>query len=267
MTRAASQEKPGAGVWRHNEMTDAISLSADELIRYWLLNVAVEYSVWLGRLFPAVQDETLNVKPIPHCTSEDYARGLIDLFNSGMISLSSEVPGDDVQSSRGVAQILDRFLQLSNEDPVLRRNGRLLPMHERIRLPGMAVSFELSSLGGEAWEKVANPDWTRFISVSTVSTSGELVSSDRDLLIAYMGLYPEVNGERIQLETVAWETRTDYEILYWKRLPFVYHASFVVEAAKKRWAGPAPSWFLDWWLSTRSWRKQPWELPGWPSES
>ena len=128
----------------------------------------------------------------------------------------------------------------------------------------MQVSFELTLRGGEAWERIAEPDWTRFVSESTVEVSGDLVSLDRDLLVAYMGWYPELRSEQIQLETVTWQTHEDFEILYWKRLPFVYHVSFAVEPAKARWNNIEPKWFWEWWYSTRSWYKEPWQFPCWP---
>ena len=254
-------------------MENTALLSADEMLKHWLLNLAIEYPVWLGQLFPAVASQSLNVKPVPRCDAQDYARGLIKLFDSGMITMSSEVPGDDVESEPGISCILDRFLELSNSDPRFHRDGCPLPTYARNRIPGMQVSFKLSVLGGEAWEKVAEPDWKRFISVSTYgategqSETGEVISEARDLVIAYMGWYPEVNREQIQLDTIRWQTHLDFEILYWKRLPFVYDASFQTVPAESRWNGyREPQWFWDWWASTCSWYKKPWELPNWPSE-
>ena len=242
--------------------------SADEMIKHWLLNLAVEHPVWLGCLFPAVDAEGLNVKPLPRCKALDYARGLLELLDAGMIKLSSEVSGDDVESGLGAARVLDRFVRLSNDDPALCRGSRLLPMYERNPLPGMQVEFELTPRGGEAWERVAEPDWSRLFTVSRDSTSGELISPDRDLLMALMGWYSEIHhGETIQRDTIRWQTHTDYAILYWKRVPLVCHASFGLQAAEAPWPGWGPEWFRDWYFSAVSWHRKPWDLPGWPPES
>lgn len=244
----------------------------DEVIKHWLLNLAVEAHVRLVRLFPEIDGVGLNAEEVPGCGTNDYASCLMELFDSGMIEFISEVPGDEVETKNGVWRVLQRFLNLSGDDSSIYRDGHLLKARERYRLPGMQVRFKLTSRGGEAWEKNAEPKWGRFISVGTYSAAqsqsepGEVISANRDLVIAYMGWYPEVNREEIQLDTIKWQTHTDFEVLYWKRLPFVYHASFQVRPAEARWNGWEPQWLQDWWVSTRLWHKQPWELPNWPSE-
>jgi hypothetical protein len=243
-----------------------LNLSRNEIIKHWLLNLAIEVPVRLGHLFPIVEGEALNAKAIPGCDAKGYATGLMDLWHSDQIKLTSEVPGDDVDTAQGMETVLDRFVQLSNGDLTFQPRDRL-PVYKRIQCdPTMKVSFRLTRLGGEVWERVAEPDWAHFISLWTVETSGELFSPDRDRMIAYMGWYPEVNREQIQLQTVLSQTKTDFEVFYWKRLPFVYHASFEVKPAEARWGPIAPKWFDEWLSSVRSWYKHPWDIPGWPSE-
>ena len=57
-----------------------------------------------------------------------------------------------------------------------------------------------------------------------------------------------------------------FAIVYWKRLPSVYHASFQVQLAERCWAAGEPEWFRDCRSSIHSWHTQPWNLPDWPSE-
>lgn len=149
----------------------------------------------MSSLFPDVDTVRLNVKSVPHCTRFDYGRAVIELFRANMIVLSSEVRGDDVETVEGLIQIVNRFMGLSNDDPRLQREGRLLPLYERNRAAGMQVCIRLTPLGGEAWERLAEPDWGRFVSGYTYgATEGkaetsELISPDRDLIVAYMGSY------------------------------------------------------------------------------
>ena len=245
-------------------------LTTEELIRHWLLNLAIEVPISLYLLFPNVEGEALNVRPIPGCSAAEYARGLTELFDSGMIRMSSELPEDDVEGRPGVSRILDRFLDLPKDIRqvrFLRPDDGPLEGYGPNRPLSLQVSFQLTALGGETWQGIAEPDWTHILTESRTSKSGEVISPDRDLMMAHMGWYPQINNERIQLETVAWQTHSDFEILYWKRLPFVHRASFALQPADERWWSTAwPKWFDEWFSCARHWYKQPWELPGWPSE-
>lgn len=241
-------------------------MSFDMMVKHWLLNLAVEFPVWLGQIFPLVDPVGLNVKPVPGCNAADYAKALIELYDSGFIAFSSEVPSDDVQSHPGIGLVLSRFLKLAADDPNINPQGHLRPLYERNRLPGMKVSFKLTARGGEAWERIAQPDWNNFFTVSMDCDSGDLYSSNRHLLMAYMGWYQEIGQQQIPPVTIHWQTHADFEILYWKRLPLVYQASFTLQSAKRRWPSQEPEWFREWYISAITWYKKPWELPGWPSQ-
>ena len=127
----------------------------------------------------------------------------------------------------------------------------------------MRVNFSLTALGGESWERVAEPDWARFFVERSDYLVANFLSSNRDLLVAYMGWYSDLNDARILTETVNWQMRTDFEILYWKRLPLVYHAFCRVEVKEPP---TTPQWLRDWYFSTITWHKHPWETPGWPRD-
>jgi hypothetical protein len=170
----------------------------------------------------------------------------------------------------GVSDVLDRFLGLPTNFQQVGYSGE---PRQKFRLdPKARVYFKLAASGGEAWERLAEPEWERFVSATATfpaygesgPAEGELISADRDVLLAWMGWYPEVRREKILIETVKWQTQTDFEALYWKRLPFVYRATFEVEIAKERWnSHKIPHWFWDWWTRSLHWYKQPWELPDW----
>jgi hypothetical protein len=208
------------------------------MIDHWLLHLAAEYPVWLTQVFPVVDDVGLNVKPVPGASAEVYTRALIALYDWGAVALSSEAPGDDVQSAGGVRRVVERFVNLS-------LNGAAQPLYRRIRIPGMQVRFELTARGGEMWESLAQPDWTRILTVSADLDSADVFSPNRDLLAKYL------NDEGVAADSVAWQTHTDFEILYWKRLPVVYQASFAMQPTIK--------------LREVPWHKKPWELPNWPA--
>ncbi len=242
------------------EPTEAI----DAVIRHWLLNLAVEIPVDLHRILPVIQAQGLNVRTVPTCEGRDYARGVIQLHESGMIELTSKDAADDVNSSDGVVQILDRFVNLQKFDP------RISPRHFAPvdKLPSaLQVKYKVTALGGQEWERSAKPDWNHFVSSSDDYASGELLSADKERLIAYMGWYPEIAGSLIQVDTINWETHRNFNILYWKQLPVVHRVSFQLQPSGKRWSSDAaPKWFWDWYFSTTAWYAKPWLLPNWPTE-
>jgi hypothetical protein len=130
----------------------------------------------------------------------------------------------------------------------------------------------LTELGGAEWEKVAEPDWNRFFTqFSDYSTGGELNSPNLNLLMARLGWFSQLSDERVLLNTVHLQVLADYEILYWKRLPLVYHVEFSTErqdqpgqAGNPSFLAQEPNWVTHWWLSGDRCYRKPWELPEWP---
>jgi hypothetical protein len=244
----------------------------DAVIKFWLLDIATEFPRSLGMLFPSVESEALNVKEIPNCKQGDYAASLIELFEAGLITLESDFSEDDVNSKFGVSRIIERFEHLSKDERQLRyvRSG---PHAAGVRLPLQCVRFQLTRAGGQEWEKYAEPDWDHCFDQSTGNEEGEIFSQNRDLVMAVLGWFQEIEGGRVHLESIALQEIKDYPIFYWKNLPYVYKATFTFERAEARWSGNgpawlnAPKWFKEWWAAaTSSWYRKPWELPGWPSE-
>ena len=63
-------------------------LPDDFLVKYWVLNLAVEFRVPLWLLFPVIGAESLNVKEIPVIAAEDYVAALQELLREHMIQMS-----------------------------------------------------------------------------------------------------------------------------------------------------------------------------------
>lgn len=217
---------------------------------------------------------SLNARPVPGCSPEDYAQALRELYIARHILFSSENPHDDVESVHGVDGLLSRFLGYSIEPPEERfaRGERTIPPGgQTINVP--IVWFELTSTGGTLWESVAAPDWNHFYDQLSDYEAGEAVSSNLTLLMARLGWFPELtDGERVDIGSIEVKELSDFSVLYWKRLPHVYRATFKCTRGEPRWRKrpnfqfrPAPDWFEAWWPTTVSFYTQPWHLPGWPS--
>jgi len=248
------------------------NLTIDEITQFWLLTSATDFARALGYFFPEVYGLALNMKEVPGVDARGYADALLNLYDSGMIEFSSEISGDDIRTRPGISKILDRFLSLSIDDPAvkLRRNLRLDQASKKLvhnRLG--AVKFKLTNLGGDAWERIAEPAWDHFFDQRSDDETGELYSQDLTLLVARLGWFIELAGSQIDINTIKLRTHSKYQILYWKMLPNVHHATFSLKYAEPRWTSPGnlePKWFWDWWTSTTDWHKKPWDLPNWPSQ-
>jgi len=241
------------------------------VVQNWLLNLAVETPCSLGTIFPSVEGEYLNVKEIPGCNSDKYAESLLELFEAGLIALKSDFPEDNVCGKLGAAQIIERFVLLAKDAREIRYVCRKMKS-DSVRPTPKRVRFELTMTGGEMWERLAEPDWNRYFHQLADHKSCEIVSQNRDLAMALLGWYQETDGGRVHLNSIQIQKLNDYEILYWKRLPFVFKVNFTSERAEARWSGDGlawlnePTWFKEWRTAATHWYTKPWELAAWPSE-
>lgn len=237
------------------------TLSRDALIKHWLLNLAIECSMPLRVLFP-FRWPTGNAREIPHAEAEELARNFLALFDVGMIHVFSDLDEDNAPSRSDLSSILNRSVALSHD-----LEGSANPRSEsrrKVKLtPALQLSFELTNSGGEAWERVAKPDWSRFLMERSDFEIADFYSVNRDLLTAYMGWYADINEARILADTVEWDSRKDSEIVYWKKAPIVHHAFCRLEVKPP---ANTPKWLWDWYTSATKWHTDPWELSDWPSE-
>jgi hypothetical protein len=218
---------------------------------------------------------SLNAKPVPGCIPEDYAKALRELYVSGHILFTAEDPTYEVQSPLGVDGILSQFLRYSIEPPEERYARGERNTHARAQALNIpTVRFELTSSGGALWESVAEPQWNHFYKELSDYETGESVSPDLTLLMARLGWFPELHSDQtIEIDSIEIEELKDFPVLYWRRLPHVYRATFKCPTGEPRWRTrrnysfrPASAWFEAWWPTTVSFYSKPWELPGWPSQ-
>jgi len=81
-------------------------LSGDEMIKHWLLNLAVEMPRWLGSLFPDVVGETLNVHPVLRSHADDYEMGSLNVFGMvGFDLLMDRLRGLNQNHNHGMKEI------------------------------------------------------------------------------------------------------------------------------------------------------------------
>jgi hypothetical protein len=218
------------------------------------------------------------MKEIPSCEPEDYAKSLIQLFDSGLITFESDASEDDVSSRDGLSRLINRIARLV-EDKERLEELRATSRKGVLRLARQNVRFRLTEAGGQQWERLAEPNWDHYFGQLTSCDSengtdkedGELISQNLNLLMAVLGWFQETDSGQVDLNSIEVQKLDNYPILYWKRLPSVYRITFNFLKADARWngSGPAwlrePEWYREWWNSRDKWYKRPWDLPVWPS--
>lgn len=239
------------------------------ITRHWILNLAWECRREISDVIPFVEEMHLNVSKVPGVTANDYAAALLDLFNSGAIKVRfKDEDGSLANRSDLEAALHTRLLlpPISGRRTHRRDGPPILPPAVIRDAPDLA--WELSPLGAEEWESLAQPDWNRFATVLSDPESGEMWSANLDLLMSELGWSRELNGIDIDKATLSLQVLRDFAITYWKVLPVVHHASFKCNWIEHRWTvegTPDPEWFRMRRTSRFDWYTKPWMLSGWPA--
>ena len=244
-----------------------------EIVRHWILNLAIEGSRKISDFVPHVFGEHLNVLPVSGAAPHHYSDAFFSLFDEGLVHCFRDE--DDEQGKIAV----DRAFVES----VL--NARLrfpqVTSRRRLRVPGPVGSanpdleWRLTSVGGKEWERLAQPNWERFVfmlfaplSAEGSAKGGDAWSANLDSLMTELGWCREFNGEEVDRQSLRVEVLRDYPIVYWRTLPIVYHATFLSKWGRDETdflRNPRADWFRDWWISRRAWYREPWALPAWPT--
>jgi hypothetical protein len=243
-----------------------------EIVRHWILCLAIEGSRKLSDFVPYVECLHLNVHPVPGATADHYGEAFLTLFDAGLIYCFRD--GDDepgnVGASRSVVEsVLAARLQLPQ---VTSRTGHRMPGPVGPASPDLR--WKLTTAGGAEWERLAQPNWERYVfalfdppSGERAPKAGDAWSANLDSLMVEIGWCGEFNHEEVDRRSLALEVLHNHPIAYWKVLPVVYHATFLCRSAEPEQTDlrEGSKWFRDWWVSRRTWYKKPWTLPTWPA--
>jgi hypothetical protein len=246
---------------------------AQGIVRHWLLNTAIECSRKLSDLLPVVRGLLLNVLDVPGATPEDYASGVLALFDSGSIRMyfDGDAEGSETEACRSIVETVFQRRLAAPAATTLSPHANRRSVYPRMVTPDTSdLRWQLTALGGEVWERLAQPDWNRYVTTLTGEESGEAWSANFDLLMAEIGWCRELNGVEIDRNTVSLELLYDHPITYWKFLPVVHRAAFECRSVESHWPDGRivpPEWFHQWWMSQSEWYKKPWKLSIWPNAS
>ncbi len=236
------------------------------IVRHWILNLAVEGARMLSDFVPSVEELHLNLQAVPGATPYDYGEAFLTLYDAGHINCfrDAEAEYSQTKANRSVVEsVIQARLQIPH---VTSRRSRIPGPVGQVRPD---LRWELSTSGGEEWERFAQPDWERYVFAlfgpqpsEESQMEGDAWSASLDSLMIQIGWCNEFNNLEIDRQSIELEILHNHPITYWKVIPVVYHATFLCRSTKIR---TKPEWFRDWWLSRRKWYKEPWSLSIWPT--
>lgn len=244
-----------------------------ELVRHWILSLAIEGSRKLSDFVPYVECLYLNVHSVPTAAPHHYGDAFLGLFDAGLIYCFRDEDDEHgkIQVNRSVVEsVLAARLQL----PQVTSKTRLSRIPGPIGPASPDLKWELTTAGGEEWERLAQPNWERYVFAlfdlppdERSPKAGDAWSASRDSLMLEIGWCGEFNDQEVDPRSLSLELLHNHSIAYWKVLPIVYHATFVCGSVRAGetdlWA--ESQWFRNWRISRRAWYKEPWTLPNWPA--
>jgi hypothetical protein len=219
--------------------------------RHWFLDLAAHDSpARLDWIVPHVRPDVCNVLPIPGFGDADYREGLVELIEQELIRLRSSSRAYDTSDAE----------RLISESLV----GESLH----------SFDFSLTERGGAVWEALAQPKWDHFVKTENEypnglnvgsAAQGVLASTNRDLLMAYLGWYQPLRHASVQWHTMRWDIHDSYQIRYWKKLSSVHVLNFSC-LVDERNLPPEQDWFEKWARTLSYWYVRPWQLEGWKND-
>ena len=251
--------------------TDLLSMEPNqEIVRHWILSLAIEGSRKLSDFVPYVDCLYLNVHSVPGAAPHHYVEAFLALFDAGLINCFRDEDDEHgkIKANHSVVEsVLTARLRLPQ-----------VTSKRRLRMPGPVgpagpdLRWELTTAGGEDWERLAQPNWERYVfalfgpqSDEKSPMAGDAWSASLDSLMVEIGWCGEFNGEEVDRQSLAVEFLHNHLITYWKVLPNVYHATFSSVRHEESNLRAESKWFRDWWISRRTWYKKPWTLSTWPA--
>ena len=109
--------------------------------------------------------------------------------------------------------------------------------------------YGLTAAGGEAWEKVARPDWDRYIdsSFGTEPDAGEVICADPARAERY--LFSPYQEHQPLPDCVRRDCLEPWPATYWKTLPAGHRIRFLYDSGRP----VHPKYGTDAWAKRRAW--------------
>jgi hypothetical protein len=215
---------------------------------HWLLELMVLDPVPLAWILPSFNRQHTNALPISDYKAHDYAQLLMSAVDQSLVQLLEGNCELSVEASRStIARLEQRVCDLDKQ-----------------------IVVRLTQAGGAAWEGSAKPQWDRFLKfelrfassdLDDCSVSGLLASRSRDVVMAYLGWYRELESVMVDWSSLKITRQGEYTATYWKHLKDMYEATFDgVHERQDRAVSPN---VFDWKMSLDNWHRKPWDRLDW----
>lgn len=122
------------------------------------------------------------------------------------------------------------------------------------------IHYDLTSLGGEYWEKFSQPQWNYYISCLDGDGNATIAASTRRMLEQYLLLMPYFVGEKVIPNSEKWEIFTPWEVTSWKTLPRGWQVNCKVRGTHEYLGKIMPPEYQEWLDKINNWYTNPCDI-------
>lgn len=216
----------------------------------WLLEIAFPDFIPLPFLAMS-DDEIVRMfnRPSHRMTRGELLDTLCSLFDRGELLASQEVLGDHVPTRSQIEAALVPPVRLENGG-IHWGSGAEAPLF-----------YGLTPLGGTRWERMTEPDWSRYFEMNIFEEDvAEVTAGSPMRLEEVLEHSRELWGKEIPATGVERDTVAPWEVSHWKTLPVGYRARFLWPSASCAGYGATPE-ERRLVAGLRRWHRSIWDPP------
>ncbi|WP_020465823.1 hypothetical protein [Singulisphaera acidiphila] len=128
-------------------------------------------------------------------------------------------------------------------------------LEHSIRGEDQRLFVGLTEVGGEYWESLSHPDWSRFVDWGTLEQDGNTLSMfieaySRERINEVFGEL-RITGYNCISADMKFSIESPWHATYWKSFPEGHRLEFLVSEIGRDYSAPTPDWFSrpDFWYS------------------
>ncbi|NMO20469.1 hypothetical protein HPC49_24460 [Pyxidicoccus fallax] len=208
-----------------------------DVLDLWLLEVAMELPTPLHMLVEPNPHVALNMPDDPRFSREELCERLSLLAERGLIRIHELPDGlEELYSPEEISRAIDA------------------------RKPRSFFGYELTPEGGAAWERLARPDWGRYVNAGQEPTADDapnawvIEAASLETAEEELRFHEQLGDENQPVhESKRVEELVPWQVTYWKTLPRGYRLHYITvprpRDVQRTMSVPArPPWYTRAWL-------------------